>query len=103
MKIIFVYSKISTSDEEINQSIMSKTQLWDKFSNSILRPYDALMKQELGSYPDSALQNAPSSPNKNIIVDTSGMLSNVVVQYTTKLFTPIQTEENSKSNKKLID
>lgn len=42
MKIVKVYSKIQTNDEEINESIMQRATLWDKFSASLMRPYEAL-------------------------------------------------------------
>jgi len=39
MKIVKVYSKIQTNDEEVNSAIMQRAALWDKFSNCLMRPY----------------------------------------------------------------
>ena len=39
MKIVKVYSKIQTNDEEINEAIMKRAGLWDKFSACLMRPY----------------------------------------------------------------
>jgi hypothetical protein len=39
MKIVKVYSKIQTNDEEVNGAIMQRATLWDKFSNCLMRPY----------------------------------------------------------------
>jgi hypothetical protein len=50
MKIVKVYSKIQTNDEEVNGAIMQRATLWDKFSNSLMRPYEALCFKDLGTY-----------------------------------------------------
>lgn len=50
MKIVKVYSKIQTNDEEINEAIMKRAVLWDKFSANLMRPYEAICFKQLGSY-----------------------------------------------------
>jgi hypothetical protein len=39
MKIVKVYSKIQTNDEEVNEAIMQRAVLWEKFSSCLMRPY----------------------------------------------------------------
>ena len=53
MKIIKIYSKIQTNDEEINQAIMAKATLWSAFNEHLMRPYDAISFRDLGSYEGS--------------------------------------------------
>lgn len=50
MKIVRVYSKIQTNDEEINSAIMQRATLWEKFSSLFMRPYEAINFKDLGSY-----------------------------------------------------
>lgn len=50
MKIVKVYSKIQTNDEAINEAIMQRATLWEKFSTCLMRPYEALSFKDLGSY-----------------------------------------------------
>ena len=50
MRIIKIYSKIQTSDEEINTSIVKRSQMWEKFSNHILKPYESMSMKDLGTY-----------------------------------------------------
>lgn len=50
MKIIKVYSKIQTNDEEINSAIIQRATLWEKFSSLLMRPYEAICFKDLGSY-----------------------------------------------------
>lgn len=50
MRIIKIYSKIQTNDEEINKSIMARSAIWEQFSSFILQPYETLCFKDLGSY-----------------------------------------------------
>lgn len=50
MRIIKIYSKIQTNDEEVNKSIQDRSAIWEDFSNNILKPYEALCFKDLGSY-----------------------------------------------------
>lgn len=50
MRIVKIYSKIQTNDDEINKSIMARSALWEQFSAFVLQPYEALCFKDLGSY-----------------------------------------------------
>jgi hypothetical protein len=50
MRIIKIYSKIQTNDEEINKSIVARSGIWEQFSAFILQPFEALCFKDLGSY-----------------------------------------------------
>lgn len=50
MKIVKVYSKIQTDDQEINNAIIQRSDLWEKFSTTLMKPYDAISFKDLGAY-----------------------------------------------------
>lgn len=58
MRIIKIYSKIQTNDEEINKSIVDSASIWQSFSTFILQPFEALCFKDLGSY-DNAVERPP--------------------------------------------
>ena len=48
MKIIKIYSGISTADQRIRDAITSKSKIWNKASNVFIKPYENLIKNRLG-------------------------------------------------------
>lgn len=58
MRIVKIYSKIQTNDDEINKSIMARSALWEQFSAFVLQPFEALCFKDLGTY-DAVPERAP--------------------------------------------
>jgi hypothetical protein len=50
MKIMKIYSGIQTTDDDIINSIKSKSDIWNKISRLILKPYEAISMKELSTY-----------------------------------------------------
>ncbi len=50
MKIMKIYSGIQTTDDDIINSIKSKSDIWNKISRLILKPYEAIAMKELSTY-----------------------------------------------------
>lgn len=50
MKIMKIYSGIQTTDEEIVNAIKSRSEIWNKISRFILKPYETTNFKELGKY-----------------------------------------------------
>jgi hypothetical protein len=50
MKIMKIYSGIQTTDDDIINSIKSKSDIWNKISRLILKPYEAIANKELSTY-----------------------------------------------------
>lgn len=49
MKIIKIYSGIQTLDQEIREAITAKKLTWNKLNKVLMRPYEILSKEELGT------------------------------------------------------
>jgi hypothetical protein len=50
MRILKIYSGIQTTEEAIINAIKSKTEVWNKISAHLIKPYEAISFKELGSY-----------------------------------------------------
>ncbi len=50
MKLMKIYSGIQTTDEDIINAIKIKSDIWNKISRLILKPYEAINIKELGTY-----------------------------------------------------
>jgi hypothetical protein len=50
MRILKIYSGIQTTEEAIINAIKSKTEVWNKISTHLIKPYEAISFKELGSY-----------------------------------------------------
>lgn len=81
MRILKIYSGIQPTDDKIIAAIKSKTAIWNKISDILIKPYEAICFKELGSYdniPNPTFQeftvknNFPSAPhqqNSNAILE----------------------------------
>lgn len=57
MKIIKIYSNISTTNLQIREAITSKSEIWNKITKKVIKPYEASYKEEMGQFenvPDTA-------------------------------------------------
>lgn len=50
MKLMKIYSGIQTTDEDIINAIKAKSDIWNKISRLILKPYEGINIKELGTY-----------------------------------------------------
>ena len=50
MRILKIYSGIQPTDENIIAAIKSKTVVWNKISDLLIKPYETICFKELGSY-----------------------------------------------------
>lgn len=50
MRILKIYSGIQPTDERIIAAIKAKTHTWNKISELLIKPYEAICFKELGSY-----------------------------------------------------
>ena len=53
MTIVKVYSGITTSDSLIEETITSKSKIWNKASKTFIKPFEALLVPNLGEYPNT--------------------------------------------------
>ena len=56
MRILKIYSGIQPTDERIIAAIKAKTHTWNKISELLIKPYEAICFKELGSY-----ENVPAA------------------------------------------
>ena len=89
MRIIKIYSKIQTNDDEINKSIQERSALWENFSTYILQPYEALCFKDLGVY-EHVNEKIPVEYTIKCI--TGGMVNNQ--QISKKVLEEINREES---------
>ncbi len=50
MRILKIYSGIQPTEEKIISAIKSKTTIWSKISEILIKPYENICFKELGSY-----------------------------------------------------
>jgi hypothetical protein len=50
MRILRIYSGIQPTDEQIIAAIKAKTAIWNKISELLIKPYEAIYYKDLGSY-----------------------------------------------------
>lgn len=63
MRILKIYSGIQPTDEAIISAIKSKTVIWNKISDLLIKPYEAICFKELGSY-----ENVPNPQVQEFLV-----------------------------------
>ncbi len=59
MRILKIYSGIQTTEEGIINAIKAKTDVWNKVSSCLIKPYETICFKELGTYeniPEGSLQ-----------------------------------------------
>lgn len=74
MKIMKIYSGIQTTDDDIINSIKSKSDIWNKISRLILKPYEATSMKELSTYENIA-EMSPNEFSVKTIVGSNTNLS----------------------------
>lgn len=52
MRILRIYSGIKPTDQRIIEAIKSKTSIWSKISELLIKPYEEVTFKELGTYED---------------------------------------------------
>jgi len=50
MKIMKIYSGIQTTDDDIINAIKGKSEIWNKISRLILKPYESIAMKELSTH-----------------------------------------------------
>ncbi len=85
-----IYSGIQTTDDDIINAIKNKSEIWNKVSRLILKPYEAISNKELSSY-----ENIPETDENEYTVKTivGSNLSMVKEADNTKLIDEINREE----------
>lgn len=69
MRILKIYSGIQPTDERIIAAIKAKTHTWNRISELLIKPYEAICFKELGSYdnvPAPAFQDFTVKKEHNI-------------------------------------
>lgn len=70
MRILKIYSGIQPTDERIIAAIKAKTHTWNKISEILIKPYEAICFKELGSYenvPNPVYQEFTVKKENNIL------------------------------------
>ena len=67
MKIMKIYSGIQTTDDDIINSIKSKSDIWNKISRLILKPYEAISMKELSTHDNIPEMNPNEFAVKTIV------------------------------------
>ena len=52
MKVVKIYSGITTADEQIKDAITSRSKIWNKASTTFIKPYESILKNNLGEFPN---------------------------------------------------
>jgi|LakMenEpi03Aug12_release.lakeMendotaPanAssembly.Ray.scaffolds.fasta_scaffold3018767_2 hypothetical protein len=73
MKIMKIYSGIQTTDDDIINSIKNKSDIWNKISRLILKPYEAISMKELSTYDNIPETNPNEFTVKTIVGSNTNM------------------------------
>ena len=66
MRILKIYSGIQPTDEAIIAAIKAKTVTWNKISDLLIKPYEAVCFKEIGKY-----ENIPPPPTQQFTITNS--------------------------------
>lgn len=70
MRILRIYSGIKPTDDSIIDAIKAKTNIWNKVSELLIKPYEAVSFKELGSY-----ENVPTPITQDFSIQRQASLS----------------------------
>lgn len=70
MRILRIYSGIKPTDDSIIDAIKAKTNIWNKVSELLIKPYEAVSFKELGSY-----DNVPTPITQDFSIQRQASLS----------------------------
>lgn len=70
MRILRIYSGIKPTEDSIIDAIKAKTNIWNKVSEFLIKPYEGISFKELGSY-----ENVPTPIIQDFSIQRQASLS----------------------------